>query len=563
LTGGIAGVYQSAWWQVPDSIRIVPLGGLGEFGMNCMAVETDDDVIVIDCGVMFPERGRGVELIHPDFSYLEARQDRVRAVVLTHGHEDHIGALPFLLSRMQVPVYGPAYALSLARERLREHGLEAKTDLRPTTPRTPYRIGSIEVEPIRVSHSIVDATALALRTPVGTVLHTGDFNIDASAPPDQQFDTERLRELGREGVRLALSDSTNVDVMKRGAGEAAVAEALTRAIQACPHRVVLALFASNIPRLRGIAKAAELTGRRICLLGRSVQNHVRCAIELGHLVLPSAHLVSPQQAAVLPRHHVLLVAAGTQAEPGAALSRLAYDQHSDLTLTEGDTAILSSRVIPGNEKQVDDLISALERRGVRVVSARLNPQLHTSGHATAEEQRMLIDLLEPGAFLPIHGTYHCLNAHATLAKNAGVPQCLVIEDGAVAELSAESFIVAGAVPTGRVSVDQCGRLAESVLRERAFLAEGGVAVAIVVIDPAGKLASPPQIATRGIRGQLRDLDLTAEASQFVRRALDAETGIDMMSDEHVREATHRALRRFFGKNQCAKPVTHSIVFRVC
>ncbi len=419
----------------PGVLRIVALGGLGEIGMNCLALEQQEGIVLVDCGVTFPSTDLGMDVYHPRFDYLIARADRVLGAVITHGHEDHIGALPYLLGALDVPVYGPPHALELARARLAEHGFDlAELDLVTVHVGAPFEVGPFGFEPIRVTHSIADATALAIRTAAGVVIHTGDFKLDPSPPDGELTDELRLMELGEEGVRLLLSDSTNVDSPGTAGSERDVGDALGEIIARAKGRVVLGLFASNVQRLRLLGEIAQRTGRRICLLGRSVVNHVRAAEAVGRLRWPSDLQVAPDVAASMARERVLVIASGTQAERMSALTRLAAGTHPALRLDAGDTVILSSRIIPGNDRPVFDMMADLLRAGVELVTRITDRRVHASGHAHRDEQRRMIELTRPRAFLPLHGTLHHLMRHAELAREEGVAEVLVAENGEVVEL---------------------------------------------------------------------------------------------------------------------------------
>jgi ribonuclease J len=529
-----------------------------------MAVETDDSIVVLDCGVMFPERGLGVDVIHPDFSYLLERRHLVRAIVLTHGHEDHIGAVPYLLRHLDVPVYGPPYALALVRERLREHEMLDGAKLIATRPRARYVAGSIDFEPVRVTHSIADATALALRTPAGLFVHTGDFKIDLAMQGGDAFDAERFEELGDEGVRALLSDSTNVDVPGSAGSEAGVSDQLTTIIGEARSRVVIAMFASNAHRIRGVIAATRAAGKQLCFLGRSVQLHARVAVEEGFLDDPSALLVPQDRVQSIPRDRLVAIATGTQGEPAAALARIAGETHPTLRLEPGDQVVLSSRIIPGHERTVAAIINDLERRGVVVRSPITDPGVHVSGHAQRQEQRRMIELTRPDGFLPVHGSYHHLRRHAELARDAGVGEQLVVENGAIVEVDRTAMRVVGRAPTGRISVDAGEEIPEVVLRDRSLLAEGGVVIAVLVVDPTGKrLAQEPDVITRGVVHEEASPGLLADARREVADALYAmRTPLDQLEDAELRETARRALKRFFWRELGRKPLTDAVVVRV-
>ena len=542
-----------------DALRLVPLGGLGEIGMNCMAIEADGQIVVVDCGVMFPDRTFGADLIHPDFSYLVERQDAVRAVLITHGHEDHIGAVPFLLQRMRVPVYGPPYALALIRERLREHGLEHDADLRPTRPRDWFRVGTFEVEPVRVTHSIVDSTALAIRAPQGLVLHSGDFKFDDSPGAEADLSDEaRLAEIGREGVRVLLSDSTNADVAGTAGTEASVAGALEKIVREAQRRIVIALFASNVQRLSALMAMARATRRRVCLLGRSMNTHARIAVDERYLRDPGDLLVAPEQAQSVPANELMVLATGTQGEPAAALARLAEGTHPALQLEPGDEIVLSARVIPGHEREVHAILDRFERRGLTIHAADRVPEIHVSGHACQAEQRRMIDLAQPLGFLPVHGNFHHLRRHAAIAIEAGIPEALVAENGAVVELDGSGMRIAGAAPVGKVHVNEGGEIPDEVLRERALLAELGSAVVFVPLDGRGRLRGEPDVVTRGVTSAAWQDAVHRDASRAVFEALD---GVQFRDAVHARESAERALRRHFFRHLRVRPLTSAVIVR--
>ncbi len=535
--------------------------------MNAMVLEEDGDAILVDCGVTFDDRGLGVDVVHPDFSALDAL--RVRGVVLTHGHEDHIGALPYLLRRHDVPVYGPKYALGLVRERLAEHEILSWAKLVETTTRVPFEVGPFRIEPVRVTHSIADATALVIETSAGRVVHTGDFKFDDDPPDGERFDEARLREVGDAGVALLLSDSTNVDARGDAAGgERGVGEALGSIVREAKGAVVVAMFASNVHRLRMLGEIAEETRRRIVPLGRSVQTHARVARSTGYIQWRSDLAWPAERARELPRDRVLAIATGTQAESRAALARLARGELTDFELQPGDTVILSARVIPGNEPEVFALLGDLLRRGVELRTWMSDRGVHVSGHAHAGEQRRMLDLVRPRSFVPVHGTLHHLHRHAALARAQGVGDVHVIENGQVIALDARSPTLRrdGTVPTGRVHAFAGRAIAESTLRERMTLAEQGVAFVVVRLDAKGAVAAEPSIVTRGVVDEDASAHVLAEARGEVVRAIDearfARRGAPWPDVEAIREAARLAVRRAFARGLGFKPVTVVEVVRV-
>ncbi len=526
--------------------RIVPLGGLGEVGMNCLAIETEDGIVVVDCGVTFPHDAFGVDLIHPDFTYLRDRRDEVRAILVTHGHEDHIGALPFLLRTLPVPVYAPAYARLLIEHRLAEHNDLPDVDLRTIVPRRAFSVGDVRVEPLRVTHSIPDATAFSIDTPAGRIFHTGDFKLESDPPDGEPADEERFAQLGLDGVDVLLSDSTNVDVPSRSGTERTVAGALTSLVRSLEGRVVVGLFASNVFRLQAIADAAVAAGRQICLLGRSVQTHVRAAQAVGRLRVPSDALVSPEYAMRLHPDQVLAIATGTQAEPASALARLARNEHNAFKLERGDSVIFSSRTIPGNERLVFSLICSLERAGVDVHFRATDGDIHVSGHAARDEQQRMIELLRPRSFVPLHGTFHHLKRHADLARSLGIENSLVLENGDTARWSHGKLSRDGGVPHGRVHVDEGVALSPQALEERKAMADSGTVYAQLTLDKHGLLANPFAVSTRGVLLDDEAHVVEASARDAVAEQLRLSKGPrDALTAEEARDAAARALRRVY------------------
>ena len=482
-----------------SEVRVVPLGGLGEIGMNCLALEQADGIVIIDCGITFPDDDVGIDTYHPDFSYLAARRERIAGVFLTHGHEDHVGALPYLLGQIKVPVWGPPHALAVAKHRLSERDLDpTRFDFITISPRISYDVGPFAVEPVRVAHSITDATALAVRTRAGTVIHTGDFRFDPEPPDGELTDEARLAELGRGGVRLLLSDSTNVDSLGPHASEMQVGEKLEELIAGASARVVVGMFASNVQRLRTIGDLCRRVGRKLCLFGRSIELQVKWAHEIGRLNWPSDLVIAKDEAASLTPRKLLVLAGGTQAEMGSSMTRLATRTHPYLTLTSDDVVVLSSRIIPGNDRPVFGMMADFLRQGVTVKSWITDPAVHTSGHAHRAEQAKMLELTRPRGFIPVHGTRHHLERHAELARSCGVGEVLVIENGNVAEVSDTALAPVGSIGVGRVATWEGMPIAASVLRERRSLARGGVLSIALVVDGKGRVLSPPSVQARGV-----------------------------------------------------------------
>lgn len=490
----------SSTLDASPSVRLVPLGGLGEIGMNCLAIEQDGAILIVDCGSAFPHDDLGVDVLHPDFTWLLDRADDVVGVFVTHGHEDHVGGVPYLLRELDVPVFGAPHALAMIRRRLEEHEVEPdEVQLVPALAGEVHSLGPFRVEPIRVSHSIVEASALAIGTAVGMLVHTGDFNFDLDPPDGEATDEARLRALGDAGVTLLLSDSTNIDVPSREGSEREVAQRLESLTLAAEQRVFVALFASNVQRLRLLGEVALRTDRKLCLLGRSLNAQAEIATAVGRLDWPSDLRVAPEQAAELPRHRLLVLAGGSQAETSSASARLARGVHPYLNVDPGDTFIFSSRTIPGNELAVEELICALLRLGARVHTRRTDPAVHTSGHAGRTELRRMLELIRPRSFVPVHGTLHHLLRHAELARDCGVREVLVTENGGAIRVDAAGLMTDGAVPSGRVRIALGGALLDVATHaRREELARGGIAHVSLAVDGQRRLRSGPTLVTAGI-----------------------------------------------------------------
>ena len=488
---------------MPDSLRVVPLGGLGEIGKNMMALEYGDDIVVIDCGVLFPEEDMpGVDLVIPDITYLLENAHRVRAILITHGHEDHTGALPYVLPRLNVPVYAPRLAHGLITVKLRQRHLLEGSQLEIVEPECPIPLGSFEAEFFRVCHSIPDSMGIVLRTPLGTVLHTGDFKIDHTPVDGMPTSLGSVARLCEDGILLLLSDSTYAELPGYTPSEQVVGEALHRVIAEAEGRVLVATFASLISRIQQVFNAAAASERHVAIVGRSMVDNVNMSIQMGYLSVTEGLLVSVDEAQRLDKDQVVLLTTGSQGEPTSALARIANQDHREISIVPGDTVVVSATPIPGNELSVSRIIDNLFRQGARVVYDRV-ALVHVHGHASAEELKLILNLVSPKYFVPVHGEYRHLLAHASLAHNVGIPDedIFVMEDGEVLEINEDGAYMVDPVPSGHVFVERntLWNADSPVLKERWRLSRDGVMVVTMQVDDyTGLLAGTPQITCRGV-----------------------------------------------------------------
>jgi len=549
------------------AVRLIPLGGLGEIGLNMMLVESGDDIIAVDCGLLFPDDEMpGVDYVIPDWTYLREQRARFRAVVLTHGHEDHIGALAYLLREFDVPVYGTPLTLAIARHRLTELGALARADLRPYRPGDEIRVGGLVVEPIRVTHSIADGIGLAIETPAGTVVHTGDFKLDESPVDAAQPDYARFRALGERGVLALCSDSTNVGRPGRTGSETEVGAALQGRFAQAPGRILVATFASHIHRIQQVLNLAAACSRKVALLGRSMVANVAVASELGYLKVPDGLLVTLEELGELPARRQVILSTGSQGETHSAVSLIAAGEHKDVSVGAGDLVIFSSRVIPGNERVIGRAINALLRRGAEVLWEDV-AFVHVSGHASQEDLKHMIALTRPRYFMPVHGEYRHLLQHARLAEGAGVPpeRVFLVEDGLGLELSKSGARVLAGYPTGRIFVDGkgIGDVGQVVLRDRQLLADAGMVVVALTIDKvSGSLVAGPEIASRGFVYMKESDELMEEVKRAVREALAAREEPEVIDRELIGAIARSAVRRFISQRFDRKPVVIPLVLEV-
>jgi ribonuclease J len=550
-----------------EKLQIIPLGGLGEFGMNCLALHYGDDIIVIDAGLMFPEEELlGVDIVVPDISYLIENRSKVRGIVLTHGHEDHIGGLPWILSDLNVPVYGTEFTLAYVEGKLEEHRLLDDAELVEILPGRRFNLGVFSILPIRVTHSLVDCVSLAIHTPVGIVLHTGDFKIDLSSPDGHPFDLQAFADLGKQGVLVLLQDSTNVDRTGFTPSEKAVIPRLDDIFGAAKKRLFFSCFSSSIHRIKIAMDLAHKHGRKVALIGRSIDNSTEIAQDLGYIDPPAGLIIHPNQIKDTPANKLCILISGTQGEPMSALSRAAVDNHRFAKIESGDTVLLSSRVIPGNEKAIYRVIDHLERRDARVIhDDGTHGLIHVSGHGSQEELRMMINLVRPKFFVPVHGDYRHLKRHVELAIATGIPEkVLLLEDGDVLTVDRESAQKTGKVTTGRVCIDNNSTadvVEDTMIRDRKHLGEDGVFLPIIAINKrTGQVEGQPEITTRGFAAD--DPELLRNARDIVARTLELSSEEERRDYGVMKDKIRGDLKRFLQKNANRRPLIMPIILEL-
>jgi ribonuclease J len=550
-----------------DQLRLIPLGGLGEIGMNMMVMEYGDSMIVIDSGLMFPEEHMlGIDIVIPDASYIIRNKERLKAFVITHGHEDHTGALPFLLREIKAPVYGTGLTLGLIKEKLKEFGLDRETEFVKVKPRDRVSIGTFDVEFIRVSHSIVDGAGLAITTPSGVVIHTGDFKLDQTPVDGEVLDYARFSEYGERGVLLLLSDSTNVEKEGFTLSEREVGTALEEIFRASQGRIIVAVFSSNIHRIQQVMDVADRHGKRIVLNGRSMVANVRISRELGYLKVPDGLIMDIKVLDSLPPQRVVLLTTGSQGEPMSALIRMAMDDHKYIKVRKGDTVVLSSKLIPGNEKAISNMMNHLYRRGADVIYEKVS-EIHVSGHASQEELKIMINLVRPDYFMPVHGEYRHLIKHCQLAQKMGIPEKNIIlaEDGDVVEVSRDGIGIKGKVEAGKVFVDGkgVGDVGNMVLKDRMHLSQDGMVIALLCLnEKTGEVIYGPDIITRGLIFEQESHDLLEGAKKAVLDILE-KINVEAKTDvQEVKGEIKRALRRFFNKTLERRPIILPLIIEM-
>src|SRR4249919_704162 len=549
-------------------LQIIPLGGLGEFGMNCMAVRWGDDIIVIDAGLMFPEAELlGVDIVVPDITYLTENRTKVRGIILTHGHEDHIGALPWILTELRVPVFGTEFTLALVENKLEEHGLLDDSDLREIRAGSRFNLGPFTIHPIRVTHSLVDCVALAIHCPLGVVIHTGDFKVDPTPTDNKLFDLHTFAEYGKEGVLALFQDSTNVERKGYTPSERAVRRKFDEVFAHTKRRLFISCFSSSIHRINLAVELAHQHGRKVAFLGRSMNNSAEIAEDLGYIEVPEGLVINPGEMKNFPPEKVCVLISGTQGEPMSALSRAAVDNHKHAKIEKGDTVVLSSRIIPGNEKTIYRMIDHLFRREAHVIyEDGSSPPIHVSGHASQEELKLIINLVKPRYFIPVHGEYRQLKLHAELAgsMHGAVGNVMLIESGDVLEFDELGARKAGRVNIGRVCIDSGSRtdvVEDLVIKDRRHLSEDGFVLPIIAINKlTGRVETSPEIVTRGFASE--EDEVISGARQIVTQTLDASSDEEKADYGVIKEKIRADLKRYISKQTQRRPLIMPVILEI-
>jgi len=550
-----------------DKLEVIPLGGVGLFGMNMMAMRCGGEAIIIDAGMGFPEEDLpGVDIVIPDFSFIETYRDEITAIILTHGHEDHIGAVPFLLKEINVPVYGTHLTLAFLENKLIEHGLSDSVTLHAVEPRDYVELGKFAVEWIHVTHSLTSCTAVVITTPVGVVIHSGDFKVDETPVIGPPMDLERLTEYGDEGVLALFADSTNAERPGRTQSERAVIPALEEIFNNAQGRIIVSCFSSSVHRIQIMLDLAQDFGRKVALLGRSMVRNVEVADSLRELDIPDGLFITPAQARQSDDDRLVLLAAGCQGDPMSAMTRLATDQHKNISVDKGDLVVLSARIIPGNERAISRLISHCYKRGARVIDNSL-ARIHCSGHGSQEDLRILIEAVRPKFLVPIHGEHRQLYRHREWAATLGIvePENIIIfESGDVLEFDGERAAVVAKEPVGRTFIDGAfGEVEDIVVRDRKHLAFDGIVVPIVAINPtSGELESEPEIVTRGFVHEEGAGDILADLRRIIEEEVAHASHEERIDYAVIKEKIRVALKRFIQKATGRRPMILPVVVEV-
>ena len=548
-------------------LKIIPLGGLGEIGKNLTVLEYEDDIIVVDLGSIFPREDMpGVDLVIPDISYLEKNQQKIRGYFFTHGHEDHIGAVPYILRKIPAPMYGTRLTLALCEHKLKEHRLTGVAPLNEVEPGDVVTAGVFKVEFVRVNHSIAGACALSITTPVGVVFHTGDFKVDYTPLAGQPIDLGRIAEIGNQGVLALMADSTNVERPGYTMSEKKVAQTFRNLFEKATGRVIIAMFASNVYRIQSVIESSVEYGRKVCLIGRSMVNVSRVSMQLGYLKIPEGSLITVDELDRYPDDKITVVTTGSQGEPMSGLSRMAFAEHRKMELRESDMVILSASPIPGNEKSISRVINQLFRIGCNVIYESL-AEVHVSGHARQEELKLIHTLLHPKYFIPVHGEYRHLHHHAELAKKLGMQEdnVVIAEIGDVIELDQNKLDVTGVVPNGSVLIDGLGvgDVGAVVLRDRKHLAEDGLLIVVMGVDhDLGTVVSGPDIISRGFVYMREADELIDGAREAATRAIEAFGPIDSSEWSHLKNDVRDSVQRYIYDTIKRNPMIMPIIVEI-
>ena len=547
-------------------VKIIPLGGLNEIGKNITAIEFKDDIVIIDCGLKFPDEDMfGIDVVIPDISYLLKNKEKISGIFLTHGHEDHIGALPYVLRQLNVPVYGTKLTLGIVETKLKEHGLLGVTNLITVKPRDTVKLNSVSVEFIKTNHSIADSVAIAIHTPLGVILHTGDFKIDYTPIDGQLTDFARLAELGRKGVLVMMADSTNVERAGYTMSERTVGESFMKLFSKAEGRIIVATFASNIHRIQQIIDAAEKHERKVAVSGRSMENIVQVAKELGYLESKEETLISLDKILKYPDDKVVIITTGSQGEPMSAMARMACSEHRKINIVEGDTVIISATPIPGNEKTVSRVVNQLFKKGAEVIYESL-ADVHVSGHACQEELKLMQTLVKPRFFIPVHGEYRHLKQHAELACKLGLPEknFVIAENGDVVEVTRNYIKKNGTVPSGQVFVDGLGvgDVGHIVLRDRRHLSQDGILTVVITMEKDGTVIAGPDIISRGFVYVRESEGLMDEAREIVKDVLKECEEKNTTDWATLKSNIREELRGFLYEKTKRKPMILPIIMEI-
>ena len=550
-----------------ESLRIIPLGGLGEIGKNITAIEYEDEIIVIDCGISFPDEDMyGIDLVIPDIKYLLDNKDKVKGLFLTHGHEDHIGAIPYILKQINMHVYGTKLTIGLVESKLKEHDMLSKTNLIPISQGESIKLNKLIIEFIRVTHSIAESCALAIHTPIGIVLHTGDFKIDYTPIDGKVMDLNRIAQLGQEGILLLMADSTNVERAGHSLSEKIIGETLNRIISNANGRVIVATFASNIHRMQQIADASMMYNRKIVFSGRSMENISNVAMDLGYLHIPEESIVGIEDLNRYPSDKITIITTGSQGEPMAGLSRIAYGSHRHISIEQDDLFIISASPIPGNDKLVSRVINQLYRKGVEVIYEDLE-DIHVSGHAYKEELKLIHTLVKPKYFMPVHGEYRHLKHHSDLALKLGMDKSNVftLETGQVLEISQDKAIATEKVHTGVVFVDGIGvgDVGNIVLRDRRDLARDGMVTIVVAINKETySIVSGPDIITRGFIYARESEDLIKKIKDVAKEEIEICLENNIIEWQVLKSGVRKSVEQLLYHKTKRRPSVFPIIMEV-